>query len=249
MTTEWARAHAGAVRWSAALLPLTVAWLLGLGRVEVATSVAAIVLVIPVVAAAATGDRWAGVLAALAGAAGFDYFLTAPYLSFSINRREDVELAAALLVVGLAVTELSLWGHRQSASAARRQEYLDELVELLGVPADPSGQALPAAIEVTLASVLRIDRAHWVDGSPGVDEAVVDSEGVVRLHGRPLPVRLEGLPTDGSISIPVSRSGQVIGRFQLVAASRAARPTRDELRAAVLLANSMVRQAPQTRAP
>lgn len=230
------------------LVPLVVAGLLGLGRGVVATSVAAIVLVIPVVAGAASGDRWAGVIAALAGAVGFDYFLTAPYLSFSISRQEDVELAAALLVVGLAVTELSMWGHRQSAAAARRQEYLDDLVGLLHLPADPSGQALPAAIGAALTSVLRIDRAQWVDGQPGVDEALVDPEGVVRLHGHALPVRVEGLPTDGSVSIPVSRSAHVIGRFQLIAASRAVRPTPDELRAAVLIANSVVREVPETGA-
>lgn len=245
MTWGWTRAHAAIVRWSAVLVPLVVAGLLALGRGEVATSTAAILLVIPVVAAAATGDRWSGVLAALAGAAGFDYFLTAPYLSFSINRREDVELAAALLIVGLAVTELSLWGHRQSAAAARRQEYLDDLVGLLEVPADPSGPSLRSAAGAAITSVLDIDRAEWADGVPGLDEALVDADGVVRRHGRPLPVRVEGLPTDGSASIPVSRGGRVIGRFELIAASRAVRPSPDELRAAVLIANSVIRDVPE----
>ncbi|HET8594723.1 MAG TPA: DUF4118 domain-containing protein, partial [Intrasporangium sp.] len=78
MTGGWAQARAGTVRSLAVLVPLAVAAMLGLLRGDLAASAAAIVLVIPVVAAAATGDRWAGVLAALAGAVGFDYFLTAP---------------------------------------------------------------------------------------------------------------------------------------------------------------------------
>lgn len=241
-------AGSGIVRSLAVLVPLVVAGLLGLVRGDVASSAAAIVLVIPVVAAAATGDRWAGVLAALAGALGFDYFLTAPYLSLSINRAADVQLAVALLVVGIAVTELALWGHRESATAARHQEYLDDLVGLLDLPADPSGRALPAAICAAITSVLRIDRAEWIQGAPSHDEALVDPEGVVRLHDRTLLVQVAGLPTDGSVSIPVSRGDRVVGRFRLVAASRAVRPSRDELRAAVLLANSVAREVPDTRA-
>ncbi|HET8594337.1 MAG TPA: DUF4118 domain-containing protein, partial [Intrasporangium sp.] len=216
-------------------------------RGDLAASAAAIVLVIPVVAAAATGDRWAGVLAALAGAVGFDYFLTAPYLSFSINRPEDVQLAVALLLVGLAVTELALWGHRQSAAAARRQGYLDDLVRLLDLPADPSGRALPSAICAAVTSVLGIDRTEWVEGAPSPDQVLVDPEGVVRGHGHALPVQLVGLPTDGSVSIPVTRGGRTVGHFRLVAASRAVRPSADELRAAVLLASSVVREIPEAR--
>lgn len=239
----------GGARWMAVLVPLALAALLALFRGELGSSAGAVVLVIPVVAAAATGDRWAGVLAALAGAAGFDYFLTAPYLSLSINRRDDIELAIALLLVGVAVTELALWGHRQAAAAVRRQEYLDDLARLLDLPADPSGRLLPAAICTALSAVLRIDRAEWVDGAPAIDEAIADPEGVVRLHGRVLPVQLQGLPTDGSVCIPVSRGGQVVGRFQLVAASRTARPGPNELRAAVLLANAVVHEVPEARAP
>ena len=249
MTGGWFGARRGVVRPLAVLVPLLVAALLGLLRGDLSASAAAVVIVIPIVAAAATGDRWAGVLAALAGAAGFDYFLTAPYLSASINRPEDVQLAVALLLVGLAVTELALWGHRQSAAAARRQVYLDDLVGLLDLPADPSGRALPTAICAAVTSVLRIDRTEWVEGAPPPDEVLVDPEGVVRLHGRALPVQLEGLPTDGSVSIPVARGGRVVGRFRLVAASRAVRPSRDELRAAVLLANSVVREVPATPTP
>ncbi len=239
----------GTIRSLAVILPIVVAGLLGLIRADLAASAAAIILVIPVVAAAATGDRWSGFLAALAGAVGFDYFLTPPYLSFSINRTEDVQLAVALLIVGLAVTELALWGHRQNATAAQRQEYLDDLVALLDLPDDPSGQTLPAAICTALTSVLGIDRAEWLEGAPSAGESLVDPEGVVRFGARVLPVQVVGLPTDGSVSIPVSRGGKVVGRFRLVAASQAVRPRPDELRAAVLIANNVVREVPEAHTP
>jgi K+-sensing histidine kinase KdpD len=49
------------------------------------------VLVLWVVAAASTGVRLAGVLAALSSAVWFDFFLTAPYLTFVIIDRADIE--------------------------------------------------------------------------------------------------------------------------------------------------------------
>lgn len=248
MTSLWMGAGRGTVRSLALLVPVVVAALLGLARGEFASSVAAIVLVIPVVAAAATGDRWAGVLAAGAGAVAFDYFLTTPYFSLSIARAEGVELAVALVLVGVAVTELSLWGHRQSAAAAQRQKYLDDLAALLDLPPDPTGRMLPTAICRALTTVLGIDRAEWLDGAPLADEAVIEPDGVVRLHGRALPVQAEGLPIDGTVTIPVSRAGQVVGRFRLVAASRAVWPRTEELRTAVLLANSVVREFPEAPA-
>jgi K+-sensing histidine kinase KdpD len=78
--------------------------------------------------AAATGIRTAGIVAALSGAVWFDYFLTAPFTTFAITDRADVETAVLLVLVGLAVTEVALWGRRQQARASREQGYLDGVV-------------------------------------------------------------------------------------------------------------------------
>ena len=50
-----------------------------------------LVLVVWVVAAAATGDRPAGVLAAVSAGAWFDFFLTEPYLRFTIADADDIK--------------------------------------------------------------------------------------------------------------------------------------------------------------
>src|SRR2546428_173356 len=78
-----------------------------------------------VVAVAATGYRPAGFLAAASAAAWFDFFLTRPYERFTITRREDIETTVLLLVLGIAVTEIAVWGRRQHAAASRRAGYLD----------------------------------------------------------------------------------------------------------------------------
>ena len=59
---------------------------------------------------------------------GFDFFLTGPYNSFSIDDRVDVQTAVLLVVVGAAVTEIALWGLRQQARASQEQGYLDGVV-------------------------------------------------------------------------------------------------------------------------
>ena len=38
---------------------------------------------------------------------------------------DDVEAAALLVIIGAAVTEVALWGHRQQSRANRRAGYLD----------------------------------------------------------------------------------------------------------------------------
>src|SRR5579875_2385139 len=85
---------------------------------------AALVMVILIVALAVSGDRLAGVLVALSSGAWFDFFLTRPYETFSIAKRQDVETGVLLLAAGVVVTEIALWGRRQHARAALSEGYL-----------------------------------------------------------------------------------------------------------------------------
>ena len=106
---------------ASAAIPLLACWLLSALRDTVPNTTTAITLVLPVVAAAATGIRPAGMVAALAAAAGFDYFLTEPLHQFRIADPADLQTAVLLLVVGAAVSELANWGRRQQARASREQ--------------------------------------------------------------------------------------------------------------------------------
>src|SRR4051812_19368399 len=68
-------------------------------RDSLANTNAALVLVLAVVAVAASGYRLAGILAALSAGAAFDFFLTRPYEHFTITRAADIETAVLLLIV------------------------------------------------------------------------------------------------------------------------------------------------------
>jgi K+-sensing histidine kinase KdpD len=60
----------------------------------------------------------AGLLAAVSSAVWFDFFLTVPYGRFTIDDRADIETTVLLILVGVAVTEICLWGRRQQAKPA-----------------------------------------------------------------------------------------------------------------------------------
>ncbi len=239
MTNDWLAAHRTMVRWGSLLLPIVVGAVLGLLRDTMDPSTAAMVLVLPVVAAAATGDRVAGIVAALAAAGSFDFFLTEPYYSLSIHRSSDLQLAVALVVVGLAVTEIALWGRRQQDVAQRREGYISGLTHLLDLPPDTTEQARSAAIARAITTVLGADQCTWDPGHPRWNDAVVDADGQVTVGGRRLPVERVGLPTDGYAAVVVRRGADVVGHFRVTASTHVVRPTAEQLRVAVLLADRM----------
>ena len=108
----------------AAATPLAVCSLLAVFRSSFANTNAALILVLVVVAFAATGLRSAGITAAVSSALWFDFLLTEPYQQFTITDRDDVETMVLLLIVGIAVTEVALWGRRQQAQASRQEGFL-----------------------------------------------------------------------------------------------------------------------------
>jgi K+-sensing histidine kinase KdpD len=91
--------HRLAVLLVSFLAPLLACALLALVRSAIDNTNAALILVLLIVAAASTGLRLAGLVAAASSAAWFDFFLTAPYGSFKINDRADIETTVLLILV------------------------------------------------------------------------------------------------------------------------------------------------------
>ena len=105
--------------------PLGLAAILVPFRTSFPNTDAALAMLLVVVAVAANGYRLAGYLAAVSTAVWFDFFLTQPYERFSITHRTDIETTVLLLVIGVAVTEIAVWGRRQHVTASRRAGYLE----------------------------------------------------------------------------------------------------------------------------
>jgi len=234
------QAHRPFVVVASAVGPLLACGILAIFRDAIANTNAALVLVLLVVAAASTGIRLAGIVAALSGAAGFDYFLTEPYNTLTISDRADIETAVLLLMVGAAVTEVALWGRREQARASREKGYLDGVLRAAATVAAgrSSTDELTEYVCRQIVEILHIAGCRF---DPGTRSGLptLDPTGVVTRGGRTVDVARLGLPTDSTIALMVQSGGVIYGQLVLTAATRVVRPSHEQLRVAVSLANQL----------
>ncbi|MET9271086.1 DUF4118 domain-containing protein [Kribbella sp. NPDC003557] len=201
---------------------------------------AALVLVVVIVAVAVFGIRLAGVLAAVSSAVWFDFFLTVPYDSFTINSSNDVEQAVLLLLIGIAVTQIAIWGREQQAKAARRRGYLDGVITVSqAVAAGGSTDDLIEQVRAELTAVLGIDGAKFVAGDKQTRAPRLNPDGSVTRGTHVLKVERDGLPTNAEIELTVQHAGETRGRFLLTAATRVTRPDLEQRLVAVALADQV----------
>jgi K+-sensing histidine kinase KdpD len=181
---------------------------------------AALVLILVVVAIAANGYRLAGYLAAASAAVWFDFFLTRPYEEFTITRRADIETTVLLLVIGVAVTEIAVWGRRQHAAASRRAGYLDGInAAAQAAAAGESPGELIDQVSGRLTELLSLRACKFEYGKAGL--------------GRPAR-----LPSGTDIELLVETAGVFQGRF-LMRAQPGAHPTLEQRLVAIAFADQV----------
>lgn len=236
---QWYREHPRVVRLLAVVVPLVVSGVLHLASAVVANSAAALVLVLLVVGAAATGDRSAGVIAAVSAALGFDVFLTRPYFQLRIDDVEDVELAVLLLLVGVAVSELASWGVRQASDATEQAGFLRGALESADLASGSTDVAdALERVSGSIRSLLGADDVRFEPGEHDPHAAVICRDGTLRHRGRTLDPSSGGLPSGpkGYTALPVVQRGSQVGYFRITTARPGVRPGRDQVRVAALLA-------------
>jgi hypothetical protein len=220
--------------------PLLVCAVLSLFRDSFANTDAALVLVLVIVAVAANGYRLAGILASVSAALSFDFFLTAPYNTFSIERRFDVETALLLLAVGVAVTEIAVWGRRNAAVVSEQAGYLAGIrAATEAALSRGSAAALPREVSDQLVTILGLSSCQYQPGVVGLDlPARLRRDGQVEWNGKIWDVDRRGLPTDVDVELLIEAAGQPKGRY-LMHAAPDSRPTRAQLLVAVTLASQV----------
>lgn len=218
--------------------PLALTAILVPFRGSFANTDAALALILIVVAVAAAGNRLAGVAAAISAAVWFDFFLTRPYEQFTITRAADIETTVLVLVIGIAVTEIAVWGRRQHADAGRRAGYLDGISDAArAVASGDSPLALVDQIAVSLAQLLAMSSCEFQPGVAGIGRpARLERDGTVLVAGQPRDVREFGWPPDARAEVLAESAGRLQGRF-LMEPGPASRPTREQLLVAVALAD------------
>jgi K+-sensing histidine kinase KdpD len=220
--------------------PLALAAILVPFRASFPNTDAALALLLVVVAVAANGYRLAGILAAASAALWFDFFLTRPYEHFTITRRADVETTVLLLVIGVAVTEIAVWGRRQHAAASRRAGYLEGIHA--AAQASASGASPSALIDQVagqLTRVLSLESCRFQYGAAGLGQpARMGHDGSVTADHRAWDVDANGFPRGTDTELLVEGGGVFQGRF-LMTPSPGARPTLEQRLLAVALADQV----------
>lgn len=213
---------------SAALVPF---------RDSFANTNAALVLVLVIVAVATSGNRPAGVLAAVSAGIWFDFFLTRPYERLTIANQTDIETTALLIAVGVGVTELAAWGLRQHALADRDAGYLAGIRTAAEVVASGrSSGDLVREVSGQLMAVLGLRVCLFQYGVAGLGQpARLRDDGRIQWQGADWDVDRKGLPVDCEIEMLVENNGRLRGRF-LFSAAPDSRPSIAQRLVAVTLA-------------
>jgi K+-sensing histidine kinase KdpD len=225
----------------ALVAPLALAAILVPFRGSFPNTDAALALILVVVAVAANGYRLAGILAAVSAAAWFDFFLTRPFERFTITRREDIETTLLLLVIGVAVTEIAVWGRRQHAAASRRAGYLDGIhAAAQAVASGASPSALIDQVTGQLTRVLSLESCRFQYGAAGLGRpARLQPDGTVTTaEQQPWGVDADGFPAGTDTELLVEGGGVFQGRF-LMTPGPGARPTLEQRLLAVALADQV----------
>ncbi|HYB17113.1 MAG TPA: DUF4118 domain-containing protein [Streptosporangiaceae bacterium] len=220
--------------------PLVLAAILVPFRSSFPNTDAALALILVIVAVAANGNRLAGILAAVSAAVWFDFFLTKPYERFSITSRTDIETTVLLLVIGVAVTEIAVWGRRQHAAASRRAGYLDGLNSAAqAVAAGDPPAVLIEQVSGQLTQLLSLRSCRFQYGIAGIGQpARLQHDGSVTAGQRAWDVDTEGFPDGTDIELLVESGGMFQGRF-LMTPVPGARPTLEQRLLAVAFADQV----------
>lgn len=239
--------------WPAALLgPPAVAAALLLLRPHIDITTVALILVVAVVAVAATGRRLAGLVAAVTAGLAFDFLWTAPLYRLTISDAASIQTTVLLVIVGAAVSELAWFGQQARQRSARSRGYLTGAVDVVATfdaTTDPNAKV--RMVENRVTRILDADSCHYRAGQWPTAEtpAVLAADGSLRIGNRHLDPDRAGLPTDRSIILPVAAGGHDFGYLAVTAATRWSNPTREARQAAVLMAGQLGEVLRRSSAP
>jgi len=174
-----------------------------------------VILETVIVAIAVGGSRFSGYVTSASSALWFDYFLTRPYDQFVISQRGDIETTAALLVVGLLVSEMAARSRHHSRVSNEESTYLAIVRDLseYAQSAAPSSRVVERA-SATLIELLDLRACHFdVQPSDPPMAQILPNGDVVHI-GLVWPTEEMGIPGPQAEVVTEWR-GRVLGRFVL----------------------------------
>ena len=143
---------------------LTVVLTSGGGHVDLATALSSYLVL--VVAVAATGGVWPGILAAAAGFLLSNYYFAPPVHTFTIADARDVLALIMFLVTAGVVSVLVDLAARRTAAAVQARADARMLARVAGRLVSPEGNPLPGLLE-ELVVAFRLDLGRRAAVRPG----------------------------------------------------------------------------------
>lgn len=219
--------------------PIALAALLTTVRSEIDNANLALILVLVVLLAAVTGGRGPGLLAAVVTTLSYDFFLTRPYLSLTIDSADDVETTVILLIIGLVVGQVAVVARRSRSAAARGS---DEVARLHRV-AERAASGAPVDEIVTdvcseIAGLLDLRDCRFERPPFGAPLPRIERNGAISgVTTRRYVGDGFTLPEEG-VELPVLGRGVQVGRFVLEPGETHGAPI-EELVVAVALADQL----------
>ncbi len=202
------------------IVVLAVALLLAPVRGSIGLTNVALILTLVVVGAAAAGGRIAGATTAVVGALGFNALHLRPYGTLRIDRPQDMLTCVLMVVVGLAVGQLSHMAADRGRRAVSNRSGIHRVSMLIELIADhASADVVLERTSELLVGQLGLRSCRFAPGEAPVSGPDGELEDLGPNGAIPGPLRHGNggfqLPARG-VTLPVrSDVGTVIGRFVL----------------------------------
>jgi hypothetical protein len=201
---------------AALVLPVAVAAALVPVRDHTLNANIALVMVVVVVLIAVPGNRVAAAIGGIGAGVWFDFFQVRPYYSFNISQHNDAETTILLLIVALAVGELTAYGRRitsrfdQASFDLSRIHAVAEMVAG-GVPLDEVVRSVEKVLRVLLTL-----RDCWFETTPLERPGpYIEGDGDISWGNIRWESSKVGLPSK-EVSLMVRSQGLLFGRFVLI---------------------------------
>lgn len=181
--------------------------------------VVSLLMVLPVLIAAALGGIGPAVLSAIVAGATFDLFHTEPYYRFAIDDSDDVIEMVVLLIVGMLAGAFTHMMRRAVVAAEARRievEQLTGFVDAIVHSRDVTDVVREATMALT--SLLSLRDCTWQPGYHGTASPVLQIDG--HITGAVRGTRPSDLDHDAStmpqvVELPVATGTTEYGRFIL----------------------------------
>jgi hypothetical protein len=197
----------------------------------------ALTLVAVVVATVVPGRRGAAVVAGISAGVWFDFFLTEPYESFTMNRSADQETTALLIVVAVAVGEVAARSRRHHTETIHAWTDLAGIAKVTETLAgNASSGEIIDAVHAELTLLLSLEACSFDPTATQRATPYLDRSGTVNYNHFSRDPSREGLPNK-DVALPVEAEGRTVGRYLLRGPALGLPIGRDRLLTAVVLAD------------